>query len=348
MIVTRFNLKGYKRTPDPNLAHLYEMQRQVSRTFALSVEQLPQILRDTLTVSYLLFRVSDCLEDHEDMDVARKAQLLRLWAHVLNGKAPLENLTGSIADLDPADPEVYVAQHADEVVAQLHRLPLEIQEIVVPHVTETSLGMAYWQEHGPFVEDEEELDDYMHYVAGRVGYLLTDVFAWYLPVIRERKAQLMPLARQFGLALQTVNVIRGMRKDYERGWVFVPRTFYRKFGLTRDGLFDPANAELALKVVDMLADKAERHLQHGVSYINAFPRRYHSIRLACMWPLLFAVKTLALSRNNVNVLLSESKMSRRQVIRIIRDTKLLGWSNRWLGLYYKSLAQPAQGLLASC
>ena len=65
-----------------------------------------------------------------------------------------------------------------------------------------------------------------------------------------------------------------------------------------------------------------------------------------MWPLFFAVKTLALSRNNVNVLSSESKMSRRQVIKIIRDTKLFGWSNQWLSLYYKSLAQPANGLPA--
>ena len=331
---------------NPNFTHLYEMQRQVSRTFALSVEQLPQILRDTLTVSYLLFRVSDCLEDHEAMSVARKAQLLRLWAHVLDGKEPLKSLIDSIADLNPSDPEVYVAQHAGEIIEQLYQLPTEIHEIVTPHVIETSLGMARWQEHGPYVEDEEELDDYMYYVAGKVGYLLTDVFAWYMPVIRERKAQLMPWAREFGLALQTVNVIRGMRKDYERGWVFVPRTFYRSFGLTRDGLFDPVNAEQALKVVNMMADKAERHLQHGVHYINAFPRRYHSIRLACMWPLFFAVKTLALSRNNVNVLSTESKMSRRQVIKIIRDTKLFGWSNHWLNLYYKSLAQPAAGLPA--
>ena len=199
--------------------------------------------------------------------------------------------------------------------------------------------MARWQEHGPFVEDEEALDDYMHQVAGRVGYLLTDVFAWYLPIIHQRKAQLMPLAREFGLALQTVNVIRGMHDDYRRGWVFVPRTFYERFGLTRDGLFDPANVEVALKVVGLLADKAERHLRHGMEYITAFPRRHHRIRLACMWPYFFAVKTLALSRNNVNVLLAEAKMSRDQVKQIVRDTKLFGWSNRWLTWYHTHLAR---------
>ncbi|MBL7066207.1 MAG: squalene/phytoene synthase family protein [Anaerolineae bacterium] len=317
----------------------YEMLRQVSRTFALSIEQLPQILRDILTVSYLLFRVSDCLEDHETMEVERKVQLLRLWVQVLSGEVSPENLTARISDLDHSDPEVYVAQHAGEIIEQFDQFPSEIQEAVRLHVIETSLGMARWQEHGPFVENEEALDDYMHQVAGQVGYLLTDVFAWYSPVIRKRKSQLMPLAREFGLALQTVNVIRGMRKDYERGWVFVPRTFYEQVGLTRDGLFDPANAELALKVVDMLADKAERHLRHVISYIETFPRRQHRIRLACMWPYFFAVKTLALSRNNVNVLIAGAKMSRDQVKRIMRDTKLFGWSNCWLAWYYKYLAK---------
>jgi farnesyl-diphosphate farnesyltransferase len=323
-----------------NQPNQYEMLRQVSRTFALSVEQLPRTLQDILTVSYLLFRVSDCLEDHEIIAVERKVELLHIWAHVVCQEVPPATLTRRISDLDGSDPEVYVAQHAGEILDQLHQLPHEIQEVVRQRVIETTLGMARWQAHGPFVEDEEALDDYMLQVAGRVGYLLTEIFAWYLPVIRRRKPQLMPLAREFGLALQTVNVIRGMRKDYERGWVFVPRTFYEQVGLTRDGLFDPANVDQALQVVDMLTDKAQRHLQHAICYIEAFPRQYHRIRLACMWPYFFAVKTLALSQDNVNVLLAEAKISRDQVKQIIRDTKLLGWSNRWLVWYQQHLAGP--------
>lgn len=320
----------------------YQMLRDVSRTFALSIEQLPQVLRDSITVSYLLLRISDCLEDHHTMLPDRKADLLRLWAKVLGGETPIDQLTGSIADLDSSDPEVYVAQNAQMVIDQLQTLPNEIQAAIVERVNKTSLGMARWQEHGPYVDNEAEMDDYMHQVAGRVGYLLTDIFAWYSPIIRERKDELMPLSRQYGLALQTVNVIRGMRKDYERGWVFVPRTFYEQVGLTRDSLFDPNNLDKAMQVVDMLADKAEGHLWHGMTYITAFPRHQHRIRLACMWPLFFAVRTLAISRNNANVLLSETKMGRTQVRRIMNHTKFFGWSNRWLHFYYRILAQPPE------
>jgi hypothetical protein len=56
-----------------------------------------------------------------------------------------------------------------------------------------------------------------------------------------------------------------------------------------------------------------------------------------VWPLLFAVKTLAISRNNINVVLSEAKITRAEVMSIVRKTTLLGWSNRWLVNYYYRL-----------
>jgi len=334
MLIFNFN-----RHNGPTIVDHYEMLRRVSRTFALSIEQLPHILRDSITASYLLLRISDCLEDHGSMLPERKAELLRLWAQVLGETTPVERLTRNIADLDSSDPEVYVAQHAGQIIEQLHKLPPEIQKAIIKHVNRTSMGMAWWQEHGPYVENEAAMDDYMHQVAGRVGYLLTDIFAWYSPVIRERREQLMPLARQYGLALQTVNIIRGMRKDYDRGWVFVPRTFYERVGLTREDLFAPENLDKAMQVVDMLADKAEKHLWYGMAFITAFPRYQHRIRLACMWPLFFAVRTLAISRSNANVLLAEAKMGRRQVTAIMRDTSVFGWSNHWLVRYYQYLAR---------
>jgi farnesyl-diphosphate farnesyltransferase len=318
-------------------AEQYQMLRNVSRTFALSIEQLPGTLRETVTIAYLMFRVADCLEDHEDLPAADKAALLRLWAGVLSGSASPLELTGAIAGLDSSEPEVYVAQRADRIVALLEQLPEQPRGILRDHVVQTSLGMAAWQEHGPFVADEQEMDDYMFHVAGRVGYLLTDVFAWYSPAISRIRTGLMPLAREFGLALQTVNVIRGMRKDYERGWVFVPRTFYERAGLTRDSLFIPANIQQALRVVDMLADKAERHLRNGFAYITMLPRMVRRIRLFCIWPLLFAVRTLAVSRNNASVLSAEAKITRTQVKSIVTISNLCFWSNRLLKALYERL-----------
>ncbi|HEY88752.1 MAG TPA: squalene/phytoene synthase family protein [Thermoflexia bacterium] len=315
----------------------YEMLRQVSRTFAISIEYLPTILRDTITLGYLLFRVSDCIEDHAELPVAEKVQLLRLWAQILDGERPVAALHERLARLDDNDAEVYVAQHADMVLVKLVMLPPILQQIIREGTKATALGMARWQAHGPYVETEAALDDYMFEVAGRVGHLLTKVFAWYIPNLYDRHAELNTLACEFGLALQTINIIRGMRKDYERGWVFVPQAFYEDVGLTRDSFFDPANIDPAMQVVERLAIKAEQHLRNGLAYILAIPRRYHHIRLACMWPLLFAAKTLAVSRNNPAVLLDETKITRSDVRGIIINTKLFGWSNHWLRCYYRRL-----------
>ncbi len=312
--------------------------RLVSRTFALSIEQLPGVLREAATVAYLMFRVSDFLEDNEVMPPERKVELLRLWISILNGEVAPARLAALLADVDGSDPEAAVAQHADQVLTYLATLPPELQAMIRREVRESSEGMARWQARGPLVVDEADLDDYMFEVAGRVGLMLTHIFAWHYRPLAELKDQLLPLAREFGLALQTVNVIRGLRKDFERGWIYVPQSLCAEMGLKPPDLFLPGNLEPAMRVVDALADKAERHLRNGLAFIQLIPRRYHRLRLACMWPLFFAVRTLAISRGNHEVLADEAKISRDEVRQILVDTRVGGWSNTWLEGYFERLS----------
>jgi farnesyl-diphosphate farnesyltransferase len=213
----------------------------------------------------------------------------------------------------------------------------DVQDIIQQHVIHSTQGMARWVERGPQVNDEADLDDYMFEVAGRVGYLLTHLFAWYSTTIRNKKEILLPLAREFGLALQTVNVIRGLRKDYERGWVYIPKNFLAAVNLTAHELFQPENSAEAIKVLDMLADKAERHLHGALTCVKSLPQWQHRIRLACIFPLMFAIRTLAISRRNARVFENEAKITREEVRQIVKDATLWGWSNSWLDSYYRKL-----------
>lgn len=147
----------------------------------------------------------------------------------------------------------------------------------------------------------------------------------------------MPLAREFGLALQTVNVIRGLRKDYERGWVFIPKKFLADANLTASELFQPENHAASIKVLDMLADKAERHLHAALTYVKNLPPWQHRIRLGCIFPLMFAIRTLAISRRNTQTFENEAKITREEVKRIVFSSTLWGWSNLWLDSYYQKL-----------
>jgi len=316
---------------------LRDLLRTASRTFAIGIEQLPGVLCDAGTVAYLLLRVSDYLEDNEDMSAQKKIMLLKLWAEILEGNTRVEELTSQIQNVDASNPDAVVAQHTDDILLRLSSLPTEVQEIIVHHIIKTTYGMARWVERGPQVIDEADMDDYMFEVAGRVGYLLTHLFAWYSTAIRNKKDKLLPLSREFGLALQTVNVIRGLRKDYERGWVFVPKKFLAAVNLSAHELFQPENRAEAIKVLDMLADKAERHLHAALACVKSLPPWQHRIRLACIFPLMFAIRTLAISRRNAQVFDSEAKITREEVKRIVMDATLWGWSNSWLDSYYQKL-----------
>jgi farnesyl-diphosphate farnesyltransferase len=314
-----------------------DMLETVSRTFALSIRFLPETLREPVALAYLLFRVSDGLEDHAELLADRKVALLEEWNCVLQGYTPPSEFVRTIEDLDHRNPEVYVAQRAPDLIAALEGIPTAVRKPIIARVSESTLGMARWQQRGPFVATLAEMDDYMHYVAGLVGYLMTDLFSWYSSHFRARKAELLPISREIGLGLQTVNVIRGLRSDFQRGWVFVPQELLNSVGLNRDQFFLPYFEDLALEVVNILIEKAERHLQHGLTYISAFPWWNHRVRLACIWPLCFALKTLEISRDNVEVLRSEAKITRQDVREIMRKTLLFGWSDRWLRGYVNSL-----------
>jgi len=290
-----------------------------------------------MTVAYLLLRVSDYFEDTEEMQSDEKIALLNMWVNVLRDEARIDDLLKTFTIKDADNPDAIVAEHAKDVVLHLRSLPAPAQEIIVHHVINSTLGMARWAQRGPKVNDEMELDDYMFEVAGRVGYLVTQLFAWYSINIRKKEQEIMPLAREFGLGLQTVNVIRGLREDFDRGWMYVPQNFLERIGISQEQLFDPAHRQEALKVLDMMTDKAERHLSQALIYVKSLPWWQHGIRLGCIFPLMFAIRTLAISRRNALVFESEAKITREEVKRIVKDAMLWGWSNRWLDSYYQKL-----------
>ncbi|MBK8823232.1 MAG: squalene/phytoene synthase family protein [Anaerolineales bacterium] len=314
-----------------------DLLRITSRTFAIGIERLPRILCDATTIAYLLLRVSDYLEDNEEMEAGEKVILLNLWINILREEKNIEALTSQLTNADTNNPDAIVAQHSKEILLHLHSLPYAVQEIIIHHVINSTQGMARWTKLGPNVNDEKDLDDYMFEVAGRVGYLITQLFAWYSITIRRKENEIMPLAREFGLGLQTVNVIRGIREDFDRGWVYIPKKFIMDMGLTKEQLFDPEHREQALKVLDMMTDKAERHLRQALQYVKSLPWWQHGIRLGCIFPLMFAIRTLAVCRHNAQVFESEAKMSRTEVKKIVLDATLWGWSNLWLDRYYQEL-----------
>lgn len=320
------------------MATLQELLTRSSRTFAVGIEILPEPLREEITVAYLLLRVSDYLEDNQELADDDKSALLSAWRRVLGGDEEPRELVERLGAAREDTPDALVARNATTVLEGLDSLAPEARDILVSRVRESSAGMARWVERGSRFETEADLDDYMHEVAGRVGLLLTELFALRLKGLEGAGDRMMRLGREFGLALQTVNVIRGLHEDRDRGWVYVPTDYIADPDVRPPDLFRPGNHEVAMRVLSRLVEKAECHLSAARAYIRMIPRRHHGVRLFCMLPLFFAVRTLALSRGNPDVLKRETKMTRAEVIAVTRNAKLLGLSNRWIDWYCRRLS----------
>lgn len=328
---------------------LNQLLHAASRTFALGIDLLPEPLRTEVETAYLVLRVSDYLEDNRSMDPERKARLLGHWADVLAGEASAEGFRAELGSVADASPDALVAESAVRVHEALRGLAPGARRIVTRHTRDSTLGMARWAMRGADFPDEAALDDYMHEVAGRVGWLLTELFGEAIPEVGRDAERMMALGREFGLALQTVNVVRGLHSDWERGWIFVPRSYPPAGARPLDEMLaspDPAG-EAERAVLDRLVSKASGHLDAAEAYIAGIPRREHRVRVFCLLPFLFAVRTLAVSRDNPRVFVEETKIGRDAVRRIVRGARLMGWSRRWVAWFRRRLNRPPESLRRS-
>lgn len=319
------------------MATLQELLLRSSRTFGVGIDLLPEPLRAEITVAYLLLRVSDYLEDSEVLGDGDKIAMLEDWRRALADHRERASLIARLGEAREDTPDALVARDAETVLAGMDRMDPRAREIVVRRVRESTAGMARWTRRGSVFHSEADLDDYMHEVAGRVGLLLTELFALRLSGVARSADRMMKLGREFGLALQTVNVIRGLHEDPRRGWVYVPRSFVPEELRSPRAIFDPSNLEAGMGVVATLASKADGHLAAARRYVRLIPRRHHRVRLFCLLPLFFAIRTLGVSRNNPDVLRTEVKMTRDEVRAITRHARVMGFSNRWIEWYCRRL-----------
>lgn len=307
----------------------YQLLEASSRTFNVGICRLRRPLRDEVALAYLLLRVSDFLEDAPEIPSSQKAHLLEIWAATLEGHTDGRKIIETIRGWPADTPDLAVAENLSRLAEALRRLPPHSQSVLRVHVKASTLGMARWARKGPLFQTEADLDDYMFEVAGRVGHLLTELFAHHHPILKPKLERLMPLGRQFGLALQTVNVIRGLHEDPLRGWVFIPSEFLDGSNCLPGDLWKE-NQERAREItLRRLVSKARMHLAEAEEYVRLIPRRFRRIRVFCLLPLFFAARTLSLSASDTGVFFFERKITRQEVHRIVLKTTILAPFNSW-------------------
>jgi farnesyl-diphosphate farnesyltransferase len=131
-------------------------------------------------------------------------------------------------------------------------------------------------------------------------------------------------------------VLRDIPVDLRRGICYIPVELLEKAGLKPADLLDPAALQKFKSVRDRLLRIALEHLDQGWLYTMAIPRSELRLRLACAWPILFAMKTL--QRVSVSESLLDPavtiKMTRGEVYRIMALTGGTLGCARTLTAYY--------------
>lgn len=192
-----------------------EVLKETSRTFFIPISRLPAGLQEAVASAYLCMRAIDQIEDHPDLENATKAKMLREISLVLQSGV-------SGFDRDDFAP-VFQAN-----IDQLEEVTLRLDEWlsvapagIAPRIWEAIAAMcdrmAHWADCNWTIQTEADLDRYTFSVAGSVGLLLSDLWAWYDGTQTDRIE-----AIGFGRGLQSVNILRNHSEDLTRSVEFYP------------------------------------------------------------------------------------------------------------------------------
>lgn len=269
----------------------------VSRTFALTIPQLPPALHRAVANAYLLCRIVDTVEDEVALTRTEKNYFCERFAQVVAGTASaseFSNALGSrLSDRTlPAEHELIVA--TPRVIAITHGFTSDQRVALERCVRIMARGMAEYQSRDLRVglHDLEDLSLYCYYVAGVVGEMLTELFCCYSPEIARHREALMPLSVSFGQGLQMTNILKDVCDDHSRDVVWLPRGVFDAVGYDLDKLGAPATDPAFGNGIAQLVAVAHGHLRNALDYTLLIPAKETGIRDFCLWALGMAILTL--------------------------------------------------------
>jgi farnesyl-diphosphate farnesyltransferase len=309
-------------------AYQQQILPHVSRTFALTIPQLPAPLRVPVISAYLLCRIADTIEDEPALPPDDKLALLSRFAAVVAGR---ENAQALAAEVAPRFSDQTLAAEADLVrntqrVMRVFATFSEAQRAAISRcVTLMCHGMPQFQLNASVrgLATSGDLDDYCYYVAGVVGEMLTVLFCDYSPVMGARRQAMESLAVSFAQGLQMTNILKDVWEDRSRGACWLPQELFSRYGVDL-GAARPDDRRFQEGYLQLVA-VAHGHLRNALKYTLLVPQEEAGIRRFCLWAIGLAVLTLRRIKAHPGFTSGRQvKVSRRAVMatRILTDLTL--------------------------
>jgi farnesyl-diphosphate farnesyltransferase len=332
--------------------------RRVSRSFFLTLRVLPRDVRRPIGLAYLFARAADTISDTRLIGRADRLRYLELFRTTFGDgdPGPLGAVREALTAANENAAERELLFHLELAFAQLRTLGPADQSAIRNLILTITEGMVFdltafpGEDEGRLValETRADLDRYTYYVAGCVGEFWTDIHIAHRPSLAGWNREAMALRGVcFGKGLQMTNVLRDLSKDLRIGRCYLPRQDLERLGLRPADLLDPAATMKVRPLLRDLLGVTLEHYQQGWAYTLAVPRREIRMRLACAWPLLIGLKTLALVAQSPNLLDPRViiKIPRRAVYALMVRSCAVVAFNAGLDRHYSQLRRGVQMLL---
>ncbi len=252
--------------------HFYEQHlNRVSRSFAFCIARLEGDMRDWVSLSYLLCRLLDTIEDAPWDEPAAQTKAFDLFGRFLQ-ELPTEQTVTIWAAAFPLaieEGERKLLLDAHRCFQNLHALPEPVKEKIRRPVGAMQRGMRHFtakKERGLRLQSLTEVNQYCFFVAGLVGELLTDLVIQRWPTLPVSRRLYLD-AHHFGLFLQKINLLKDQDKDEKEGRYLVPSRKELLASLRKDA-------------------------EGAIRYLQALPLTEKGFRLFCAWSLFLGLASL--------------------------------------------------------
>jgi farnesyl-diphosphate farnesyltransferase len=300
---------------------LTELLKATSRSFYLTLRVLPGSIRPQIGLAYLLARTTDTIADTELVPLEQRLNALQLLRERILGthRQPLE--FRELARHQGLPAERTLLERCEDALAALGQFSdadqQRIREVLQIITSGQELDLRRFAGASTkkimALGTGMELDDYTYRVAGCVGEFWTKMCrAHVFPRARLDDQWLLAEGVRFGKGLQLVNILRDLPKDLRQGRCYLPADELSAAGLTAADLLLMESEPKLRPVYARHLAAAEAHLSAGWAYTNALPWRAARVRLACAWPALFGIRTLARLR-------AANPLDARQRVKISRS-----------------------------
>ncbi len=311
--------------------------KNVARTLYLSVKIMPEPVKTSMGMGYLLCRVMDTVVDDPAIGAGDKLEVLRLMRGLDkpgNADQVLEKVSGLAQHTrKPAEKELLLK--FSKILSIYRKFPEADRNLFSELLDGVAEGMEMDVRTFPggapvAFQTATELERYCALIGGAPGIFWARL---YRETIRRstRIAAHFPSEKDAGMigsALQITNILKDLPADLRIGRCYLPQADLDKKNLKPADLLLPANMERLRDLTAAWMSWAVDRLDQSEAFVSAIPKTELALRAAVIWPVYWAMDTLEeIAHANLLDPGARPRISRNRIYATIAATPPLLLSN---------------------